>query len=57
MILRSIDIRFGYGLVDTEGRLVQQNCFRSLKETKRPTFGPFWGTHKMGSFYPFSGGV
>jgi hypothetical protein len=35
---------------------VQQNCFRSLKETKRALFGPFLGTSKKGSFYPISVG-
>ena len=44
-------------LVGAERRLVQQNCFRSLKETKRALFGPFLGTSKKGSFYPISVGV
>ena len=35
---------------------MQQNCFRSLKETKRALFGPFLGTSKKGSFYPISVG-
>ena len=43
MVLESIDIRFGYGLVDAEWRLVQQNCFRSLKETKRALFWALFG--------------
>ena len=35
---------------------MQQNRFRSLKETKRALFGPFLGTLKKGSFYPISVG-
>ena len=35
---------------------MQQNCFRSLKETKRALFGSFLGTLKKGSFYPISVG-
>ncbi len=35
---------------------MQQNCFRSLKETKRALFGPFLGTIKRGHFYPISVG-
>ena len=31
---------------------MQQNRFRSLKQTKRALFGPFLGTLKKGSFYP-----
>ena len=31
---------------------MQQNRFRSLKETKRALFGPFLGTSKKGSFLP-----
>jgi hypothetical protein len=46
------------GLVWCGVKACATNCFRSLKETKRPLFGPFWGTYKMGSFYPpLSGGV
>ena len=35
---------------------MQQNCFRSLKETKRTIFWALLGTHKKGSFYPISVG-
>ena len=35
---------------------MQQNCFRSLKETKRALFGPFWGSLKRGHFTPISVG-
>ena len=35
---------------------MQQNRFRSLKETKRALFGPFLGTLKKGSFTPFRWG-
>ncbi len=31
---------------------MQQNCFRSLKETKRALFGPFLGTLKKGVILP-----
>ena len=36
---------------------MQQNCFRSLKETKRALFGPFLGTIKRGHFTPFRWGL
>ena len=35
---------------------MQQNRFRSLKETKRALFGPFLGTLKRGHFTPFRWG-
>ena len=35
---------------------MQQNYFRSLKETKRALFGPFWGPLKRGHFTPFRWG-
>ena len=35
---------------------MQQNCFRSLKETKRAPFWALLGTSKKGSFYPISVG-
>ena len=35
---------------------MQQNCFRSLKETKRALLGPFLGTLKRGHFTPFRWG-
>ena len=46
-------------LVGAERRLVQQNCFRSLKETKRALFWAlFWGPLKRGHFTsPFGGGL
>ncbi len=35
---------------------MQQNRFRSLKETKRALFGPFLGTLKKGVILPHFGG-
>ncbi len=36
---------------------MQQDRFRSLKETKRALFGSFWGPLKRGHFTPFRWGL